>query len=115
MALFLFAMLPGWVEAFLERGMDVNAADSCGNTGLHAAQTRSTIGWFVCSSRLALPQPAESPGSIPLMLAAANNDPDIVAVLPVPTLSLRNTAGETAAEIAEGLGHTEVLELLRGG
>lgn len=48
------------------------------------------------------------------MLAAVNNDPDILTVLleADTDLSMRNAAGQSAADIAAELGNREALALL---
>lgn len=103
------------VKMFLERGMVVNATDSDGNTGLHAASDKkdNRMVLFLIEAG-ADPNLQNHEGYTALMLAAANNDPDILTVLLEAGAdpSLLNAAGETATDIAEDLGNTEAFELL---
>jgi|GEM_PF-3722738 len=105
------------VKMFLKRGMDVNATDSYGNTGLHAASDKkdSSMVRFLIEAG-ADPNLQNNAGYTALMLAAANNDLDILAVLldAGADPSLMNSVGKTAADIAKDLGHTEALVLFVG-
>jgi ankyrin repeat protein len=106
-------------EYLLRNGADVNAmaTNGSGYTALTGTATNGLtefVAWLLANG--ANPNHRYGPGYTPLLAAAANGQLDTVKVLLEHGADLQAATndGQTAASLAEGRGHMQVGEFLRG-
>lgn len=106
------------VALLLDRGADPQARNLAGSTALHIAAKlgREEVVRLLLERKLD-PEAANLAGFTPLMFAARNGDASVVRLLIAAgaPLDAKDRRGKTAWDVANELGRTELLPLLRPG